>query len=65
MDANYSSGACCDGTRKVAQSEPHQPPGKPNGANGCGCGAPKGAAEVYVPKPVAAEKADGGCCGGK
>jgi hypothetical protein len=63
---NHSGGECCGGAAKAAQSEPRHPPAKPNGGNGCGCGDLKGTAlEVSAPEPVAAEKADGGCCGGK
>ena len=66
VNANHSGGGCCGGATKAAQSEPSRPPSMPNVVKGCGCGDSKGmASEVSVPKPVTAEKADGGCCSGK
>ncbi len=65
-DTNQSSGACCGGTSKTAQSNPRHLPAKPDGGSGCGCGDSKRtSSEVPVLKPITAEKANSGCCGGK
>lgn len=64
-DANHSGGGCCGGTRKITPSEPRPPSTGLAGGEGCGCGHPtETAADVSASKPVAAENADGGCCGG-